>query len=400
MTAFLLLAALFAAVALAFVLPPLLRATKPEAQAARDEANALIYREQLAELRAERERGAMGEEPFQRAVRELERRIVAESGAAATAARRGPHALAAVVVALVIPLVAGLGYWQLGAPFALDPRIAAAASEAMAEPSPDQLRDMTEQLWDRLQKSPADPEGWALLGRSLAALGQHERAAQAFARAAQLLPNDANVLADYADALALSRGRRLEGEPMQLVRRALAADPQHLKALALAGAGEYQAGNHAAAAVHWKKVLALLPPDSEFARQLKERLDEAEQLATGGPGAAPTALRGTVSLDPKLAAAAAPGDAVFVIARPAGGGRMPLAVARTTVAALPYQFALDDSMAMAPGLKLSEQAKVVVVARVSKSGQPVAQKGDLEGASAPVAPTASGLSVVISKTVQ
>ena len=396
MTAFLLIAALFAAVALAFVLPPLLRSPRPAPDAARDEANALIYREQLAELRAERERGAMDEARFQRAVRELERRIVAESGAAAAAAPRGPHALAAVVVALAIPLVAGLGYWQLGAPFALQP----GATVAQAQPGPGELNAMVEALWERLQKSPADPDGWALLGRSLAALEQHERAAQAFARAAQLLPNDANVLADYADALAITRGRRLEGEPMQLVRRALAADPQHLKALALAGAGEYQAGNHAAAAAHWKKVLALLPPESEFARQLKESLAEAEQRAGGDPAAAPAALRGTVSLDPKLASAAAPGDTVFVIARPADGGRMPLAVARTTVSALPYRFALDDSMAMAPGMKLSEQAKVVVVARISKSGQPTSQKGDLEGASQPVAPGASGLNVVISRTLE
>jgi len=404
-TLFVVLAALFAAVALAFVLPPLLRSARPAAQAARDDVNALIYREQLAELRAERERGAMGEDQFQRAVRDLERRIVAESGAAASAAAGGPHALAAVVVALAIPLVAGLGYWRLGAPDALQP----GATEAMAQPDAGQVEALVEKLWDRLKQSPEDAEGWALLGRSLAALGQHERAAQAYAQAARRLPNDANVLADYADALAVTRGRKLEGEPMLLVRRALAADPQHLKALALAGAGEFQAGNHAAAAVHWKKVLALLPPDSEFARQLQASLDEAEQLSSAGKPAAPAgkapqkqqaALRGTVSLDPKLAAAAAPGDTVFVIARPAEGGRMPLAVARTTVSALPYQFTLDDSMAMAAGTKLSEQAKVVVVARISKSGQPMSQKGDLEGASAAVPPTASGLSVVISKTVE
>jgi len=408
-TLFVVLAALFAAVALAFVLPPLLRAPRAAAEAARDDVNALIYREQLAELRAERERGAMGEEQFQRAVRDLERRIVAESGTAAASAPRGPHALAAVVVALAIPLVAGMGYWRLGAPDALQP----GATEAAAQPGPGELNDMVEKLWDRLQKSPGDPDGWALLGRSLAALGQHERAAQAFSRAAQLLPNDANVLADYADALAVTRGRRLEGEPMALARRALAADPQHLKALALVGAGEFQAGNHAAAAGYWRKVLAMVPPESEFARQLQASLEEAQRLAgTGGPAApaakAPAkqaapktaALSGTVSLDPKLAAAAAPGDIVFVIARPADGGRMPLAVARTTVSALPYRFTLDDSMAMAAGSKLSEQARVVVVARISKSGQPMSQKGDLEGASAPVAPTASGLSVVISRTVE
>jgi len=395
-TTFLLLAALFAAVALAFVLPPLLRAARPAAEAARGEANALIYREQLVELRAERERGAMGEEPFQRAMRELERRIVAEAGTSASAAQQGPHALAAVLVALAIPLIAGVGYWHLGAPFALQP----GATEALAPPRPGELEEMVEKLSNQLQKSPGDAEGWALLARSLAALGQHERAAQSFSRAAQLLPNDANVLADYADALAVTRGRQLAGEPMQLVRRALAADPQHLKALALAGAGEFQAGEHAAAAGHWRKVLALLPPDSEFARQLQGSLEQAEQMAARGPATKPTVLRGTVSLDPKVAAAAAPGDTVFVIARPADGGRMPLAVARTTVSALPYRFALDDSMAMAPDLKLSKQSRVLVVARVSKSGLPASQRGDLEGVSQPVAPTASGLEVVISKTIE
>ncbi|MDA0981606.1 MAG: c-type cytochrome biogenesis protein CcmI [Proteobacteria bacterium] len=398
MTLFVVLAALFAAVALAFVLPPLLRGAKPAAGVVRDEMNSLIYREQLAELRAERERGAMTENQFQRAMRDLERRIVAEAGATAAAAPHVSHALAAVVVALAIPLIAGLGYWRLGAPDALQP----GATEAMAQPDAAQVEAMVEKLWSRLKQSPEDAEGWALLGRSLASLGQHERAAQAHLQAAQRLPNDANVLADYADALSLTRGRRLEGEPMLLVRRALAADPQHLKALALAGAGEYQAGNHAAAAVHWKKVLAVLPPDSEFARQLQAGLAETEQLAAAGkaPAKQLAGLQGTVSLDPKLAAAAAPGDTVFVIARPADGGRMPLAVARTTVSALPYQFTLVDSMAMAPGVKLSEQAKVVVVARISKSGQPISQKGDLEGASDPVAPTASGLNVVISKTIE
>jgi len=395
-TTFLLLAALFAAVALAFVLPPLLRAARPAAEAARGEANALIYREQLVELRAERERGAMGEEPFQRAMRELERRIVAEAGTSASAAQQGPHALAAVLVALAIPLIAGVGYWHLGAPFALQP----GATEALAPPRPGELEEMVEKLSNQLQKSPGDAEGWALLARSLAALGQHERAAQSFSRAAQLLPNDANVLADYADALAVTRGRQLAGEPMQLVRRALAADPQHLKALALAGAGEFQAGEHAAAAGHWRQVLALLPPDSEFARQLQGSLQQAEQMAAKGPTTKPAVLRGTVSLDPKVAAAAAPGDTVFVIARPAEGGRMPLAVARTTVSALPYRFALDDSMAMDPDLKLSKQSRVLVVARVSKSGLPASQRGDLEGVSQPVAPTASGLEVVISKTIE
>jgi len=89
-----------------------------------------------------------------------------------------------------------------------------------------------------------------------------------------------------------------------------------------------------------------------------------------------------------------------ILARPADGSRMPLAVARTTVAALPYRFTLDDSMAMAPGATISSRAQVVVAARVSKSGNAITQKGDIEGASAPVAPGATNLRIVLSRIVE
>jgi cytochrome c-type biogenesis protein CcmH len=111
-------------------------------------------------------------------------------------------------------------------------------------------------------------------------------------------------------------------------------------------------------------------------------------------------LKGTVRLDPAIAAKAAKGDTVFILARPASGSRMPLAITRTTVGELPYAFTLDDSMAMSPGATLSGQEKIVVVARVSKSGNAMPQKGDLEGASAPLAPGATGIKVEISRIVE
>ena len=92
-------------------------------------------------------------------------------------------------------------------------------------------------------------------------------------------------------------------------------------------------------------------------------------------------------------------DTVFVVARPVGGARMPLAVVRTTVDKLPYPFTLDDSMAMTPQAKLSGQAEVVVAARVSRSGDAAPRKGDIEGTSVPVKPGASGVRVVISKII-
>lgn len=405
------IAAALTAAALLFLLPPLLRrrVTGPDRHLA---SNAAIYREQLAELAAELQRGSIGKEEFERSSQEIERRIIAEHAEAGPApATNRPPLAAALAVGLLLPLVVAFGYWQLGNPDAMS----GVANEAGHMVSREQVESLVEKLAARMEQSPNDVEGWVLLGRSLSVLGQHERSAQAYARAVKLSPNDAGLLADYADILGMARGRSLEGEPLALVKRALEIDPQHVKALALAGTAEFDRRNFAAAIGYWEKILTLVPPDSEFANSVKGSIAEARSQA-GGPVAAkappapaakakqPAAaggksLQGTVSIDPKLAAGLSPGDTVFVLARPVSGSRMPLAIARTTVAALPYQFTLDDSMAMAAGATISSHDKVVVAARVSKSGNAISQKGDIEGTSAPVAPGASGVKVVLSRIV-
>ena len=360
------LAAALTAAALAFLLPPLLRnrSTAPDARVA---ANAAIYREQLDELVAERQRGALTSEEFERASREVERRIVAEhgggnAGGLPEAARHRAPIAAAIALGLLVPLASAVGYWQLG-----DPR--AMQAEAMRNADPQQLKALTERLAAHLQKTPGDADGWALLGRSLSSQGRHEQAAQALARAVQLAPEDRDLLVEF------------------------------IKTLALAGRAEFEQRDYAAAIAYWERILPFAPPESEFARSVSESIVQARTLAGGGSAPAAAAVQGVVSLDPKLKGKVAPGDTVFVLARPADGSRMPLAVVRTTVDKLPYTFTLDDSMAMAPNAKLSGHPKVVVAARISKSGNAMPQKGDIEGVSAPVAPGANGMSVVISRVV-
>ena len=118
-----------------------------------------------------------------------------------------------------------------------------------------------------------------------------------------------------------------------------------------------------------------------------------------GAGAA-SAVAGRVALAPALAGRAGPEDTVFILARPAEGSRMPLAVLRKQVKDLPLSFRLDDSMAMAPGTIISKQARVVVSARISKSGEAMPRPGDLSGQSAPVAPGATGIEISIDEVVR
>jgi cytochrome c-type biogenesis protein CcmH len=265
-----------------------------------------------------------------------------------------------------------------------------------------QLDAMVERLATRLRDSPGDVEGWKLLGRSYSALGRFPESAEAYGKAAALDPRDAQLLADFADVLAMARGQRLEGEPEKLIARALELDPTNLKALALAGTAAYARKDYATAAAQWEKMLPLVPPDSEDARAIRANVQEARALAgmkeeTKG---ARQVLKGTVALAAKIKTQAAPDDTVFIFARAVEGPPMPLAVQRVKVRELPVSFSLDDSMAMAPGMSLSAHPRVVVVARVSRSGSPAAQPGDLQGASAPVANDASGVAVVIDSVVK
>ncbi len=259
---------------------------------------------------------------------------------------------------------------------------------------------MVERLAARLRENPEDVEGWKLLGRSNAVLGRYPEAADAYAKAAARAPRDAQLLADLADVLAMSRGQTLQGEPEKLVLRALELEPGNLKALALAGTAAFERKDFSAAAAYWERMLPHVAPDSEDARTIQQNIAEARSLVRDKPAASAAGVQGTVTLSEKLKDRAAPEDTVFVFARAADGPPMPLAVARARVRELPYRFRLDDSMAMTPAMKISSFSKVIVTARISKSGSATAQPGDLQGASAPVANDAKAVAVVIDSLVR
>jgi len=387
MTGFWIFGAALAALALVLLLRPLLFSGKG-GKVGRDDANISIYKDQLRELDADLAAGKLAPADHARSRAELEARLlqdVAPQEARASAPPGGGTRALIVTLALAVPLSAAALYLGVGNPGALGPRSDPHTFDAQ------QLTALVERLAARMRDKPDDAEGWKLLGRSYVALGRFPEALGAYSKAAALKPRDAELLADLADVLATTRSERLQGEPEKLVLRALEIDPQNLKALALAGTAAFDRKDYAAAARYWQRMLPLVEPGSEDARQIQGSIAEARSLG----GVAQRALNGRVSISKKLAAQAAPDDLVFIFARAVEGPPMPLAVKRVRVRDLPLEFALDDSMAMAPGMNLSAHARVVVGARISKSGQPTAQPGDLQGFSAPVANDARNVTVVI-----
>jgi cytochrome c-type biogenesis protein CcmH len=417
MTVFLIGAGLLLAMVLAFLLPPLLRKEHAASHhVQRDQLNLAVLRDQLRELESDRDAGLIEQAAYESARHELERRVAEEvlPQAATPVAAEGKR-WAAVAVGIAVPVLSVSVYLLIGSPEAMDPaqQTAAAHQQNSHEVTPEQIEGMVASLAARLQNEPDNAEGWHMLARSYNALGRYVQAAEAYARVVKLVPNDAGLLADYADTLAMALNRSLQGEPERIAAQAVKIDPKNLKALALWGSAAFERKDYALAAERWQKILPLVPADSDIARSTQGSIAEAQSMM-GQAGQAPvaavaakseapqeaaagTTVAGTVDIDPALRAQVADTDTVFIFARAAQGPRFPLAVLRKQVKDLPMRFVLDDSMSMMPEARLSTVPMVVVGARVSKSGSATPAAGDLEGMTEPVAPGATNLKIQINK---
>lgn len=419
MTLFIVVSGLLLIAVAVAVLYPLLRGSGPGAgvSAKARELNLAVLREQRAELERDRANGVIDAAAYGKSREELERRALEDVVETAVPATRGGplrRPLVAGLIGLLLPAVVISLYLYLGEPAALGGgKPAAMAQDGSHALGPQQIAAMVDRLAEKLQEHPDDGDGWLMLARSYTAMGRFPEGAAAYGRAVNLLPPDGQTLADFADTVAMAQGRSLLGEPEKIVRRALQVDPNNIKALALAGTIAFERQNYPAAIGEWRRILTLVPPDSSVATGIQGSIRDAENRMavaqkTGGSaspsaplsGAPAAGVGGTVTLDPSLARAASPGDTVFVFARAVDGPKVPLAMIKKTVAELPLQFALDDSMAMAPNFRLSQYQRVVVGARISKSGDAMPRAGDLEGLSATVSPGAAGVKIVINSKVR
>jgi cytochrome c-type biogenesis protein CcmH len=398
--AFLAAIAALTLLALALLLRPYLLRRKAGAAASQRRLNIAIYRDQLDELERDRASGVLAEADYATAREELQRRLLEDGSAvevepAAVTGGRGTL----IAIALLVPLLGGGLYAVLGNPAGLNPpkpqhKVSAAEIDAMVA-----------KLAARLEKED-NPQGWVMLARSYKMLERYDEAGRAYARAGAFIDNEPALLADYADILVAGSGTFV-GKPRELIAKALKLDPDHIHALWLSGTAAFEAGQYKQAVADWERLLKQLPPGSEEAQSVEGSLAEARAkggIAKSAPAtakaedkkvAAGGTVSGRVELAPALKDKAAAGDTVMVIARPADGSRMPLAVLRVKASELPLQFILDDKLAMNPDNAISKHKEVSIEARISKTGMATPQPGDLLSAPQTVKVGASGIRLLV-----
>lgn len=395
-TLFWITAAVCVLIALAFVLPPLLRRKGAAAKAARRDINIAVYRDQLHEMETDRANGLLTEEQFQTAKVELEARL-AEDALAQTDQAMSPKGSRRLgwSMAAVLPAAAfGLYFW-LGSPAALTAIAEAQANGANSQmvKGEHDIMKMIQQVEAKTKAEPENAEAWTLLARTYAAVEHWQEALGAFEKAYKLRPDVPAIMTGYAEAMAIANNRTLDGKPMELVLTALVKDPNDIKGLELAGIANFQKRNFAQAAYYFKQLGKQLPPESPYAQDIQAAYQEAKRQSESGltgmdnlaDQAAPAAkatpgatIHGKLDIAPALKGKVTDKDVIFLFAKGAEGGP-PVAAIRTSAAKFPLDFELNDSMAMNPENRLSKFKEVQITARIAKSGDIKGAAGDLEG---------------------
>lgn len=403
MIIFLLGAACMMLAAYVLVLPAVMKSRQDES-VDQDQVNLALAREQLRDLEADRANEKIDVETFNQLKSELEQNLLqnVDLDRIQSDAKGKSSPLTLIALIVLIPLISLAVYLNTGSRLALDDVARAeflAQQEAAATPD---IEAMVAQLAERLKAAPDDGEGWWMLGRSYLVMGQLEDAKLAFAKALPLQDGNADLMADFADTLGRLNQSDLTGEAKPLILRALKLDPNQQKARWLAGLLAFQEERYAEVEDLMAPLMAVTDENSEIQASIQRLIDEASSRL--GEGVSPTAslkaqaddaaqrlsasagetdetavIRVSIELDPTLALDIQQDDTVFVFARAVQGPPMPLAAQKLRVSDLPVTVTLDDSLAMRPGMGISSQDKVTVVARVSRSGQPMASSGDIQG---------------------
>jgi len=413
-------------VALIIILLPLWRRPVRQVTLDSNTANVAVLKEQLQELEADFSNGNMSEEQYDRARIDLEATVAADLDDASAKPLQSESVslktrrLLSLILMVLLPLSSVALYREIST-FEDVPTREGNVQQAMEQVAGEKLPpidQMVEKLAARLRDNPQDAEGWRMLGRTYVILQRTSDAAKAYGHAYDLLgDSDPDFLVDYAEVLAIDNDNQMAGRPVDLVVRALEIQPGMPKGLWFAGFASYQAGDYASAIKHWSMVLQNPDVDAETQQMLqayvadsrsKLGLDpviEEQVVATPvdkavQPVTSSASIQVQVALDPSMKDKVSQNEIVFVFAKAALGMPAPLAVKKLTVADLPTTVVLDDSMAMMAGHSLSSKDQVIVGARVSRSGAPMSQTGDLQGLSQPLDPHSTAkTSIMINQVV-
>ena len=367
------------AVALAFILLPMMRVGHSTEDDARVKQNIQIAREQKSQLDNQLAQGEIEQAGYEKALAEIETGLAIELEQSEQGGDRSRGTWMVVVVLLVLPLASVSMYFAYGNYDVVENPALAQAPQQQDAPHAS-VDEMIASIEERLRTNPEDARGWYALGQARGIMRQYDLAELAYRKAYELIGDQPELLFSLADAIAMQNNGNLLGEPEQLVARGLELAPRYPNGLWLAGLIAQQREDYRSAHEYWSLLVPLLADNPQVAGEIRNMLASLEaqhpELASASSADSGAQISVTVDISPELRARSRPGQAVFIYAKAMQGPPMPLAVKRLSVSDLPVSLTLSDADAMMPTMKLSTFPQVIVGARVSSSGTANAQPGD------------------------
>ncbi|MES9861641.1 MAG: c-type cytochrome biogenesis protein CcmI [Candidatus Thiodiazotropha sp. LLP2] len=414
MTLFWIISAGLSVLAMAFVALPLLR-KEVTSDITSDELNLAVFKQQLAELDSDLEEGKLDQTRYEAARKDLQKALLTDVSPNAEIKPNKTSGQAMAATAVLIPIAAVLIYNFLGSPEIIQHLSQQPAGQAVQQTAQSHkdgmenlppMEELVRRLALKLEENPDNHEGWIMLGRSYMSLNDHSAAINAYQRAMEMNDQDVSLLLAYSEAIAATNGNDFTGRAAPMIQKAFDLAPENPNVLWLTGILAYQSSDFKSSITRWTALRDQLTPQSAELESVNNAIDDARSqlglpaevrelpsiVKTKKPAvkpqssAAADAIKVEISLSADLQSKAKPNDLVFIYAKAISGPPMPLAAVRKKVSDLPISLSLDDSMAMMPQMKLSGFSEVTVGARISMSGSPTAQSGDLEGEIKPIKP--------------
>ncbi len=409
MLSFWIICALLIIAALIIILPSLIT-KEPQPDLDCQKINLAVYESKLKELERDLDNDLIKEEKFEVAKLDLQRTLLDDMGNKKKLAVGKSGKILPIIVALIIPIVAVLTYLKLNnglVSLSPDFQLQLQAQQQGQMPS---VEDAIASLEQKLKQDPKNLDGWLMLGRSYLISEKFDAAVYAYAKANEITQGvNPDVLVAYGEAQGFAAGQKFDKSIMKLFTRALRINPDHERGLWYAGFVAYQLKDFKSSVNYWERLMRQIPMQQEQAKiALQTYLNDARRKVNvnvsgisqmSKPAISNQAgITVTVFLAAKFSERIKSSDTLFIYARAQNGPKMPLALVKMTAGDLPTTVTLDDSVSMIPSMTLSSLEQVEVIARISKSGQAIMQRGDMYGSVHPVNTNKSAkVNVVINK---
>ncbi|MBT5031110.1 MAG: c-type cytochrome biogenesis protein CcmI [Proteobacteria bacterium] len=402
MTTFIIVACVMVLICLLALILPLSR-NNTSAPIDSGNYNIEIAREKLADLEIQKDAGSISDTEFNKLSEDAKRVLILETGQDVThALSHGNPLLLSVGIAALVPILALTLYLMLGTPEGLAHN--AMPGQQAAADAGQNIDSLLQSLQDKLADNPDDAEGWALLGRTSMSMQRFAQAQNAFSNLRRIVGDAPSVMLQLADAEVMLNGGAFTQETRNYVTTAYAAEPNNIQAIWMTAMLDTQEGNLTSAISKWEQLEVLLagqPEQQARIRQLivdargaVEQLPRANVLADTLVNTSEQAIRAAnldgvsvsieVSLSADLPKPVQNEQLVYVYARAVSGPPMPLAAKQLRVADLPTTITLTEQDAVIDGMTLARFPRIVLGARISMTGEPTAQPGDIQNITRPL----------------